>query len=724
MQTFQLEDGFRIELVASEPLIQDPVALDFDAQGRIWVVEMQSYMPDVTGQGEDQPTGRIVILEDHDDDGLMDHTKVFMDSLVLPRTLRLAYGGILYAEPPNLWFVENNNDSPGKKTLIDTAYAVGGNVEHQPNGMLRGMDNWYYNAKSKKRYRLQEGKWISEETEFRGQWGMAMDDEGRLFYNTNSNQLRGDLVPPSTMSRNPDLRYKEAANRQIVKDQRVYPVRPTPGVNRGYKEDVLDEEKRLTTFTAACGPVIYRGDNFPEAYHGNAFVCEPSGNLIKRNILSDSGAYITAEQAYSGQEFLASTDERFRPVSLYNGPEGALYMVDMYRGIIQHETYVTDYLRDQILSRGLEKPIGLGRIYRIVYEGNWWERLIPHFGSSAPALQSVTDQELVGYLSHPNGWWRDEAQRLLVERNSTSVVPELRELLNEDNSLAKIHALWTLEGMGEHSSEIILKALQDDDPLVVVAGLRIGERNVGLEQAKEVLHLYEALSEHADPKVQLQLALSLGEFLETDSASVMQMLTSLGLEQGHDPLMQEAIISSVHRHERELLASLSQETPQHLEMITALKEVITNTELKKQLASKTLTPEEQKQFVVGKSLYEKTCAGCHQDNGEGMTPIAPPLAGSEWVTGPQDRLIRVVLHGLMGPVTVNGKVYQEPEVQPVMPGLKDNPEFTDDKLAAVLTYVRNVWGNEADSVEPSTVKEIREQAAERESPFREQDFIP
>lgn len=722
--TFQLEEGFRIELVASEPLIQDPVAMDFDEKGRIWVIEMQSYMPNVWGEGEEQSSSRIVILEDQDKDGKMDRSKVFMDGLVLPRTISVVQGGIIYAEPPNLWFVENIDDTPGQKTLIDSAYAVGGNVEHQANGMMRGMDNWFYNAKSRARYKYEAGQWIKDETEFRGQWGMTHDDYGRLFYNTNSNQLRGDLVPPNTMVRNPNFSSKVAVNTRIAENQKVYPIRPTPGINRGYKEEMLDENQRLTVFTAACGPVIYRGDQFPSAYQGNAFVCEPSGNLIKRNILTENGAYVAATQAYENREFLASTDERFRPVSMYNGPDGSLYVVDMYRGIIQHETYVTDYLREQIESRGLEKPLGLGRIYRITYEGNWWDQVLSAFDEPVqPALDQATDEELVNYLSHPNGWWRNEAQQLLVERNHEDIAPALIEILDGDNDWAKIHALWTLEGLGMYSPDIISKALQSENPKVVATALRIGERNVNTGHAGEILGVYEEMINKPDPHIQLQLALSLGTFLQTDTEKVMELLKELAINYGEDDLMKEAIVSSIYGKESEFLTLLMQGAPDQMDMVPILKEVIGNAEVKHQLKGKSLDKEEKKQFVAGKSLYEKTCAGCHQENGQGLVPIAPPLASSEWVTGPEDRLIQIVLHGLKGPVTVNGKVYQEPEVQPLMPGLKHNPEFTDEKLAAVLTYIRNAWTNEADPVDPAKVKEIRENTVERDELFTEEELL-
>ena len=721
LQTFELEPGFRIELVASEPLIQDPVAMDFDAAGRLWVVEMQSYMPDTAGTGEENPTGRIVILEDVDQDGRMDKSKVFMDGLVLPRAITVVNQGVLFAAPPNLWFVENNDDKPGKKVLVDSAYAVGGNVEHQPNGLMRGIDNWYYNAKSRYRYRYQSGQWIKEETEFRGQWGIAKDNYGRLLYNNNSNQLRGDLLPPGTMIRNPDFNSREGINIEIAEDQRVYPIRPTPGVNRGYQEKSLDDSLRLRNFTAACGPVVYRGDQFPEGFSGDVFVCEPSGNLIKRNIIKQDGPYIKAEQAYAGREFLASKDERFRPVNLYNAPDGSLYMVDMYRGVIQHKTFLTDYLRAQIKKRGLAKPIGLGRIYRIVYEGNWIDRLVQNFKSPLQpekVLLNASGSELIAYLSHPNGWWRDTAQRLLVEQNQQDVVPQLLEVLKDGGKLAKIHALWTLEGLGVYAPDIIEPGFQAEEPEVIATAVRVTEKNAGTGNSDETLKKYNKLLNHENLQVQLQLALSLGEFIRNDSPGAMKMLTTIALEHGEDKLMQEAITSSVNGKEGRLLALIAAESPKTMGMMNFLNALIaSDVQASRTARQNDLSKADRQKYILGKTIYESTCAGCHQTNGEGLVPIAPPLNKSEWVTGPVDRLVLISLYGLRGPVTVRGKVYKEPEVQPVMPGLKDNPDFTDENMAAVLTYIRNAWDNQAEGVDAAKVKSLREHHQGRETPF-------
>lgn len=727
-QTFELEEGFRLELVASEPLIQDPVAMDFDEKGRIWVIEMQSYMLDLEGNGEDTPSGRIIILEDLNRDGVMDTSKIFMDQLVLPRAISVVQNGVLFAEPPRLWFVENKQDKPGRKTLVDADYAVGGNVEHQPNGLLLGIDNWHYNAKSSDRYRFQNGQWIKEKTEFRGQWGISKDNYGRLIYNNNSNQLRGDLLPPNSLIRNPRLKSSEGINRELAADQRVYPIRPTPGINRGYQDHMLDDELRLKNFTAACAPLVYRGDQFPESHIGNVFVSEPSGNLIKRNILTQNGPYLNAEQAYEGREFLASKDERFRPVNLYNGPDGGLYVVDMYRGVIQHKTYLTDYLREQIKSRGLQTPLGLGRIYRIVYEGNWYQRLINKWKSAPePALDQASDRELVEQLKNPNGWWRDQAQRLLVQRNRPEIAPKLVRLLEGENSLAKIHALWSLEGVGINKPETIAAAFMDEDPEVVATAIRIAERNANTKEHENTLAVYEELLDHPDPQVRLQLALSLGEFTDKNPATTGRMLFTIAQNTKEDSLMQEAILSSVNGIEDELLSLVAKTEPEQKKKLAFLQEFLDGflefVKLKASLDNKELSESEKEQFILGKALFEETCAACHGNDGEGIRPVAPPLHNSHWITGPEQRLILITLYGLQGPVTVLGKVYQPPEVQPVMPGLKDSLEFTDEKLAAVLTYIRNAWSHAADAVHPDKVKILRQEHKDRNEPYTEKELM-
>jgi len=261
-QEFIIDEGLEIELLAAEPLLKSPVAMDFDLKGRIWTVELTGYMRDVEGSDEDLPDGRISFLIDTNGDGVMDQKNVFLDELVLPRAIKCYNGGLLYAEPPNLWWVPiNDDDKPGVKILVDSMYTNGGNVEHMPNGLLYNIDNWIYNAKSDRRYRLKNGKWEIEPTVYRGQWGISNDELGRLFYNTNSHPLFGDHVLPNSFDQNPFLNKANVYNQNIAITRKFYPYQAT-AVNRGYQEGVLMPDGKVSEFTSACSPLIYKGGTF------------------------------------------------------------------------------------------------------------------------------------------------------------------------------------------------------------------------------------------------------------------------------------------------------------------------------------------------------------------------------------------------------------------------------------------------------------------------------
>lgn len=415
LKSFQVAPGFKIECVAHEPLVEDPVMFEFDPDGRIWVVEMRGWMLDVDGSGEGDPIGRVVVLEDVDGDTFYEKSTVFLDGLVMPRTVSFVQGGVLVAEPPNLWYCR---DTDGDLKCDDKkrvgSYGKPGNPEHTDNGLFHAMDGWMYNAKSTVRHRFVDGKLIEEPTAFRGQWGMTQDDVGRLFYNYENSSLHADLIPYDYVKRNknlqPPLRGRAAYNGLNVNlgidAHEVFPIRVTPGITLGGTE--LREDGTLKSFTIACGPTIYRGDQFPEQYRGTAIIPEAGGNLVRMDLIEGDGVHLKVRNAFDRRELVASTDERFRPVCARTGPDGALYVCDLYRGIIEHVIFMMPYLKNQILKRGLENPVHKGRIYRITYEGR---PLAP-----VPKLANKTLKELIEHLSHPNGSIRDTAQRLIVER--------------------------------------------------------------------------------------------------------------------------------------------------------------------------------------------------------------------------------------------------------------------------------------------------------------------
>ncbi len=544
LKAFRVEPGFRIELVASEPLVHTPIAMAFDTRGRLWVCEMRGYMPDVNGSGDNQPAGDIVILEDSDGDGKMDKRTVFLDHLVLPRAISLARDGVFVAEPPHLWFCREKDGKMVEKIDVDSKYATSGSVEHQPNGMMFAMDNWFYNAKSAMRYRFDDsGQLKHEATAFRGQWGITQDDWGRLFYNYNSDALRGDLVPSHYLWRNRNFRDAAGVNIQVVKDQSTYPIRPNPGVNRGYQKNQIRDDGTLASYTAVCGPAIYRGELFPKNYRGNAFVCEPSGNLITRDIVSDANATLTGVRA-GKTEFVASTDERFRPVNAYTGPDGALWIVDINRGIIQDKVFVTSYLRKQILERVLEKPLDGGRIYRVVPEKTKTGAL-PKLADKQPAT-------LVKYLSHPNGWWRDTAQRMLVESGDATVAPALKKLAASANDPAvRLQALWTLQGLDQIDEPTVSAALADPHPKVRAAAVRLSEPFL-TEPAKLTPRIFK-LTGDAAPVVKLQLAFTLGEIKSPQADAGLAGILQTSVD---NPIIRDAVVTSLQNRELEFLQTL------------------------------------------------------------------------------------------------------------------------------------------------------------------------
>ncbi|MBA3938710.1 MAG: dehydrogenase, partial [Planctomycetes bacterium] len=459
--TMTVAPGFRVELVASEPLVDTPVALAFDGDGRLWVAEMCGFMPDVNGTNEDKPIGRIVILEDSDGDGKMDKATTFMDGLVLPRAISLTQGGALIAEPPTVWFAKDT-DGDGKadvKTAAFAGYGGRGNMEHTANGLMRGLDNWLYSANHVARYRFQDGTWLAQPSANRGQWGVSQDDLGRLYHNNNSDWLSGDAVPADWYGRNPALSaikgHTGGAGEQIIHNQAVWTGRMNPGVNRGYRKGQLRDDFRLATCTAACAPFVYRGAAMPDCV-GDVFICEPSGNTVRRARITDQDGRLTGTNAYDAQkkEFITSTDERFRPVNFAEGPDGALYLADLYHGVLQDKVFITPYLKRQSLARGLDKPLDLGRIYRIVPDKGWKPQ-------PRPALEKAAIPALVAHLSDDGGWWRDTAQRLVVERGDKAAIPLLQALAVNAAAkpLGRMHALWTLEGLGAADAPTLAKAL-------------------------------------------------------------------------------------------------------------------------------------------------------------------------------------------------------------------------------------------------------------------------
>ena len=576
VQTFYMPPGYRVEVVASEPLVQEPVAFDWDIAGRLWVVEMPGFMADLTGSNEHEPIGRVVVLEDVDGDGRMDKRTVFADRLILARSIKVLERGVLVAEPPNLWLMKDTTGDlrMDSKELVTSQFGrFEGDPQNNANGFVWALDNRMYTAgQADVQLRLKNGAFEVQRTLQRGEWGVTQDDAGRIYRNTNESAVHVDLVPTVYYARNPNLvRTRGSYDRLATGNEDlniVWPVRPNPGTNRAYQTGIDRADGTLLKFTSVCAPLVYRADRLPADVYGSVFVAEPAANLVARLVLEEGAQGVTARKAYPQGEFLASTDERFRPVFIANAPDGTLYIADLYRGIIEHRISITEYLRDQILERKLDKSTGYGRIYRVVHEATERDRR-PPFTADAPSAQ------LVSALSHPNGWWRDTAQRLLIERNERSAVPALVALASGDAPWrTRLHALWTLDGLDAIEPGLVTKALQDRSPEIRVAAVRIAER--WLAEPNHPIHA-AVLDRITDNHwwVRQQLAASLGALPAGPRESALASLLERAAD---DPVVMDAALSSLRGLEARVLATLidagTPATPQRDAAVTMLAATI------------------------------------------------------------------------------------------------------------------------------------------------------
>ncbi|MCM4162515.1 MULTISPECIES: c-type cytochrome [unclassified Arenibacter] len=694
---YRVEEGFELDMVASEPLLKAPVAIDFDSKGRIWVAEMAGFMLNLEGDGEDLPNGSIKILEDRDEDGIMDHAKTFLDSLVMPRALALVYDGLLYVESPNLWFVEIDNDKPVNRVLVDSLYATVGNPEHQPNGLMMNLDNWIYNAKSNYRYQRKDGVWHKEPTTSRGQWGISHDNFGRLYYNNNSTQLMGDHLLPNRLVRNKYFVPKKGVDVELTKDNRVYPLHRA-SVNRGYQEGVLNQDSILVNVTAACGPLVYRGGTFPVGYDQNVFVCVPEANLIKRNILSFHGNRVEAEQAWQGKEFLASTDEGFRPVNLSTGPDGNMYVVDMHRGVIQHYAFLSPYLKKLSAEKKLDTILDYGRILRVRNKDNKARKITD--------LNTLSASQLVASLKDSNGWIRDRAQQYLINKNDKSVLPELKKMaLDNESPLAQLHALYVLKGVDALSFNFLVQLAQSGGPEAASHAIVLMEDYVSKKNVAQAQILFTELLGRKEPMLDLYLSSTLGIWAKYDQEVFFPYIYGLSHKYKDDIVVQEAILSGAEKVMPAMKVQLDgtenlKDTDLNLLMAASLERK--EKDNPNYIYSTKIARADSR--TNGAILFRQICASCHSTSGEGIRGLAPPLVGSKYITNHLEQLGLIILHGLKGPLLINGEIYDKDHQ---MPGLKYNKDLSDKDISDIISYVTNAFSTDSKGLEPEKIKELR-----------------
>jgi putative membrane-bound dehydrogenase-like protein len=550
---FRLPPGLHIELVACEPDLQSPVAMAFDEAGRLWVVEMLDY-PNGPGKGK-PPEGRIVILEDRDGTGRYRRTSVFADRLLFANGLALWQGGAVVTCAPHILYLSDPKRT-GKaqdREILYEGFATE-NPQLRVSHPILGLDGWIYVSNGLRggmvrkagqpavkpinlsgmdfRFDLISGR--HQAIEGMGQFGNTFDDWGQRFVCTNRNHLVPFVLPGRYVARNPFLAplAPRTDNQSAGGSARVYPL----------SRNWTTASSHGGTFTAACGVMIYRGDMLPAEFRNCAFTCEPTGNLIRQEILTPDGAGYRHKMAREGVEFLASPDDWFRPVSLAHGPDGALYIVDMYRAVIEHPQYMPAELKERPdLHDGKER----GRIWRIVSDKTERKRVLPHLHKASPS-------QLVAHLGHANAWWRVTAQRLLLERQDRKAIGPLRKLLRTaTRPQEKVHAAWLLNSFAALDDESVLHLLADRHPRVSENAVRLAESRLGKSDVVQKAVL--ALAEADDARVRFQVALSLGEW---DDDRIVAPLVQIALRGANDPWTRLAIASAVPRRAGRLLGQL------------------------------------------------------------------------------------------------------------------------------------------------------------------------
>ena len=695
MKTMKLPSGYHLELVASEPQIQEPVAIVWDGNGRLYVAEMRSYMQDIKGTGEKIPICRITRLEDTNGDGKMDKSTIFIDSLVLPRMMLALDDKLIVNETYsfNLYSYQDRNGdgiADEKVQVYHNDVPDESNLEHQKSGLIWNMDNWIYVTYNPVRYRYENGKLSvdSMSTEPGGQWGLTQDNFGRMYFSS-----AGGETPALNFQQNPVYGRLDFENERPGDFDSVWPIIATPDVQGG--QERLRADSTLNHFTGSCGQTVFRGDRLPPSMVGDLFICEPVGRLVRRAKAIDEDGEIILKNAYDKREFLASSDMNFRPVNTATGPDGCLYIVDMYHGIIQESAWTKpdSYINPQIRRKGLDKNIGRGRIYRVVHDS--------YKPGPPPRLLDASGSELVKTLTHPNGWWRDNAQKLLVIRNDQSQVPALKSLAlgertfweklmfwhNTSLPVTRVHALWTLEGLKAIDPEILLISLKDEDPQVRKAAIRISEPFLVQENAR-IFSALVSLKSDPSPDVKMQLALSLRYSKNPVARTILNGLLA-------DSKNNQVIVRVVTKSLNE-----GDDSKKELRDLTAH-----------------MDDDDQRLVFSGAANFNQLCATCHGSDGKGVpSMLAPALAGAELVKADKDPLIRILLHGLKGPVN---KV-KYPDVMPAQ------NERSDEYIASVLSYIRVGLGNHlghAGLVFPEDVAEMRKKYQDRKESWTMEELI-
>jgi putative membrane-bound dehydrogenase-like protein len=548
-------DGYAVELAAAEPLVLDPVAIDWDPAGRLWVVEMADYPLGLDGQG--RSGGRVRVLEDTDGDGRCDRSTLFADGLNFPTGLLTWRDGVIVTVAPDIVFLrDTDGDGQADTREVLVSGLLEGNQQLRANGLRWGLDNWVHCAagghhgdygvgNALRSTRTGESVTIgSRDFRFRpdtgalepqsgpSQFGRNRDDWGHWFGTQNSRPLWHYVLADHYLRRNPHIAAPDPSRQIVVPlNPKVWPVSP--------QEKRYHSFENSGHFTSACSGMIYRDSLLFPATERHAFTCEPFHNLVQHNILTEDGVSFGFRRAPDEEtrDFFASEDRWCRPVMTRTGPDGALWVVDMYRYIIEHPDWLPPDGRTELLPY-YRLGDDRGRLYRIVAK-NTTARPVPR-------LDQLDTPALVAALDSPNEWQRDTAHRLLLWRaEATATDPLIALARNSRNPLARLHALCVLDGLNALTPDVLGPALDDPHPGVRANALRLAETR----GTPAIIAAAVALTGDPDPKVRLQLACTLGEW---EAAAAGTALGKLAVAHHDDTFMTAAVMSSAMPHVRSL----------------------------------------------------------------------------------------------------------------------------------------------------------------------------
>lgn len=682
---FLLPEGYHINYVLTEPQIEQPGAISFDGNGRMYVLELRTYMLTADSDGTLEPVSRISRWEDKNNDGIYERGTTFIDSLIFPRFV-LPYGKdcvlTMESDADNVYkYTDTDGDGVAdKKEFFTNKYGRSGNVEHQQAFMYWGMDNWLYSTVNAFRVKETSGGVIREKTGFnRAQWGITHDDDGKLWFQGGASGVPSYFQFP--------IHYGTfSVEDQFAEGFEVPWGAPVKIADmQGGMDEVRQPDGSLNRVTGSAGNDIYRGDRLPRELYGQLFYGEPVARIVRQINPVVSEGLTTLHNVYQQDksEFLRSTDPLFRPVDMVTAPDGTLYIVDMYHGIIQEGQWAQKgtYLRTKIEQYQLDKVVGLGRIWRITHEGNERDKTQPRMLDESPA-------DLVRHLEHPNGWWRDKAQQLIVLSQDRSVAPELEKMARESkNLLARFHALWSLEGLGALDKELVRTLLMDANPRMRIQALRASE-TLYKKGEKQLAQDYSLLMKdtNADVALQAMLTAKLTDIpsLRDDIATLMASNSTKGIQVVGDQILNPVEIRGW--------------------MIDTGPE---------------LTVSQQESMERGSIIFNELCSQCHGPDGTGTslgngTIMAPPLTGSPRVQSHPEYVIKTLLHGLDGPL--DGQTYPGG----IMVGMG---EQSDGWIADIASYIRLNLTNEASLITPEQVSEVRQKSIAKTGPYQYHELL-